>query len=153
MSVWGNIDEETIRSLEKQKDFEEDTSKRLNNLLELLTNPTVKLYLHTVIMDTKKHADLYKIIIGLNKEALIGKVNREKMLKELETHIETEKAMIKKATEIRDSIEDDNIKKIINNILRDEIRHHKMLQEISNTIIKEGEDWNRFFYDAMKDYP
>jgi ribonucleotide reductase beta subunit family protein with ferritin-like domain len=153
MSLWDKINEETISSLEKQKSFEDDTSKRLNNLLEFITNPAVKLYLHTIIMDTKKHADLYQMIIGLNKESLIGKVNRKKMLKELKTHIENEEAMMKKVKEIRDSIKDDNIKKIISSIQRDERRHHKMLQDISNTIIKEGEDWNRYFYEAMKDYP
>jgi rubrerythrin len=153
MSLWGKINEKTFRSLEKQKVFEEDTSKRLSDLLESITNPALKLYLHTIVMDTKKHADLYQLIIGLNKEALIGKVNKERMLEELETHIENEKMMMKKALEIRDSIEDDKVKKIISSILRDERRHHKMLQEISKTIIKEGEDWNRYFYEAMKDYP
>jgi rubrerythrin len=153
VSLWGKISEKTFRSLEKQKVFEEDTSKRLSNLLESITNPALKLYLHTIIMDTMKHADLYQLIIGLNKEALMGKVNKERLLKELETHIENEKAMTKKAAEIRDSMEDDNIKKIISSIFRDERRHHKMLQEISKTVIKEGEDWNRYFYEAMKDYP
>ena len=44
-------------------------------------------------------------------------------------------------------------KKIIERILEDEERHHKVLREILKILQEEGEDWNRYFYEIIQDFP
>jgi len=153
LEIWNKIDDKSLESLKKQKALEEETVKRLTPLYEKLKNPLVKLYMHRIILDTKKHANMYQTLIEMNTRALIGKVNVELMNKELKTHIEEENKMLKGAIEISSMIKDEVFKKAFDRIVKDERQHHKILSELSGILKKEGEDWNKYFYEIMQDFP
>jgi hypothetical protein len=127
--------------------------KKIKSLYITTKNPVVKLFFHSIMMDTSKHADMYQIILDLNERSLLGKINREKMIVELSNHISIENKMLKRTLKIIDLIKDENLKKIIQRIIEDEKKHHKILKELFEIIRKEGKDWNREFYEVMLDYP
>ena len=153
MSLWMKIDEETVKKLKEQRDFEEHTANRLGTLSDSVTNSAVKMFLQGIISDTTKHANMYQTLIDLNEKALLGKINREMMNKELNAHITEENKMLNRAIEISKSLDDVNFKALLERIVEDERRHHSLLKELYEIIKKEGEDWNRYFYEIMKDYP
>ena len=71
------------------------------------------------------------------------------MMDELVTHIKEENRMIMQAEKISGLIKDKNFKQILDQIVEDERKHHKILQRLLEIISKEGEDWNQYLYDMF----
>ena len=151
MSLWEKMDDETLEMLKEQKDFEDETVKKLTPLYNSLKNPLVKLLIHRIILDTMEHSDLYQTLIYLNKLALIGDIDRDIMNEKLTAHIKEENRMLNKAIEISMSIRDRNFRKILERIVEDERRHHQILQELFKIIEQEGKDWNIYLYNMFTD--
>jgi ribonucleotide reductase beta subunit family protein with ferritin-like domain len=147
--AWEKIDEKTLRKLEEQKAFEDETAKKLNPLYNSVTNPFVKLFIHRVILDTMKHSDTYQTLIDINRRVVIGETDRKKMKEELTFHITNESEMLDKAAELSKSVKDENFRKILKRIVEDEKRHHQILHELFDIIRKEGEEWNKYMYDMF----
>ena len=89
--AWQKVNDTTLEMLKEQKAFEDKVAKRLTSLYNSMENPLVKLYFHRIILDTMRHCDTYQTLIDLNKRALVGEASKEKMTRELVTHIEEEK--------------------------------------------------------------
>ena len=147
--AWEKVDEKTLRKLEEQKAFEDETVQKLTPLYNSLTNPLVKLFIHRIILDTMGHSDTYQALVDINRRAVIGETDRKKMKEEIAFHITNESEMLDQAVEISKSVEDENFRKILKRIVEDEKRHHQILQELFEIIRKEGEDWNRYMYDMF----
>lgn len=146
---WDKLDYQTLEMLKEQKTLEDETAKRLTPLHSSLKNPLVKLFVHRIILDTKRHSDTYQTLIDLNRRAVVGEVDRKTMIEELTTHIQEENRMLKQAEEISGSLKDTNFKQILVQIVEDEKQHHKTLQKLFEILKKEGEDWNRYLYDMF----
>ena len=146
---WKKVDEETLKILEKQKAFEDETVKRLTPLYNSTKTPLVRFLVHRIILDTMKHSDTYQTLIDLNTRALVGETERKTMTEELTTHIKEENRMLKQAKKISESVEDRNFKQILEQIVEDERQHHKTLQQLFEILKKEAEDWNRYLYDMF----
>ena len=71
------------------------------------------------------------------------------MTGELTSHIKDESKMLDRAEEIGRSIKDASFKKILERVIEDEKQHHRILKELFDILKREGEDWNRYFYDMM----
>jgi rubrerythrin len=151
LSLWEKMDDKTLEMVKAQKDFEDETVKKLTPLYNSLKNPLVKLFIHRIILDTMEHSDLYQTLIDLNERALVGDADRKIMKETLTTHIKEENKMLNKAIELSMSIKDRNIWKIIERIVEDERRHHQILQELFTIIDQEGKDWNVYLYDMFTD--
>lgn len=153
LSIWKKVDDETLEMLKEQKAFEDETAKRLTPFYNSLKNPLVKSLIHRIILDTTKHSDMYQTLLDINDRVLVGDINKNRMTEELSTHIQEETKMLNKAVEISKSVKDENYMKLIERIIEDERLHHKILKELFEIIKKEGEDWNRYFLEIMKDFP
>jgi rubrerythrin len=153
LSIWQKIDNNILAMLKEQKAFEEETVKRLTPFYNSMKHPLVKSFIHRIILDTMKHSDMYQTLIDINERVLVGDIDRNVMFKELSTHVKEENEMVNRAITISKSIKDENFKKLIESIIEDERRHHKILEELFKIIKIEGEDWNRYLYNIMKDYP
>lgn len=152
VSVWEKVDEKTLEMLKAQKAFEDETVKRLTPLYESIKNPLAKSFINRIILDTMKHSHIYQTLIDLDRRALVGEINREKMIKELTDHIKEESKMVEKAVEISNSVKDKNFKKILDHVVEDERQHHKILQELYEIIKKEAKDWNRYLYEISSEF-
>jgi len=148
------MDEATIEKLKAQKAFEDETAARLTPLYNSTKNTIIRLFVHRIILDTMKHSDLYQALIDLNDGVLVADVDKRRMSSELETHIREEAVMLKRAVEIGELIKDEKSRAMIEHIVDDEKRHHRILAELLEIIkIVEGmrkEDWLEFYYDRAE---
>jgi hypothetical protein len=150
---WEILDENTLSKIKKQKDFEDQTAKKLTPLYESAQNPVIKLFLHSIILDTMKHSDTYQMLIDLNSSAQIGKESRDIGEKELSIHIQEEAKMLKQAKDISEVVRDKKIRQLILSILEDEKKHHRVLKELLEILKKESKEWDAYLYDLITGFP
>ncbi|NIQ07916.1 MAG: hypothetical protein GWO20_20020 [Candidatus Korarchaeota archaeon] len=145
---------EIIEKLKEQKVLEDEMAKRLTTFYNSTENPLVKLFIHWIILDTKKHSDIYQTLIALNSGVIVGDIEKDRMTRELKTHISEELEMLKRGEEIGEEIKDRNTKKLFDIVIDDERRHHQILVELLNIIEKVDEmgreDWHRRLYEVAE---
>lgn len=150
---WEIVDENVLSKIKKQKDFEDQTAKKLTPLYESAQNPVIKLFLHSIILDTMRHSDTYQLLIDLNSSALMGKESKDLGGKELASHIKEEAKMLKQAKDISEVVKDKKIKQLILNILEDEKKHHRVLTQLLEILKKESAEWDAYLYDLITGFP
>ena len=97
---WEIFDEDTLSKIKKQKEFEDLTAKKLTPLYESAQNPVIKLFIHSIILDTMRHSDTYQMLIDLNLSAVMGKESKDIGEKEIKSHIAEEAIMLKQTKDI-----------------------------------------------------
>ena len=150
---WEILDDNALSKIKQQKEFEDETAEKLTPLYESAKNPVIKLFIHSIILDTKRHSEAYQMLIDLNESALIGKESEEIGEKELATHIKEEARMLKQAKDISEIVKDKKIKQLVLNILEDEKKHHRILKELLGILKKESSDWDAYLYDLITGFP
>ncbi|MCW4009803.1 MAG: hypothetical protein NWF05_04185 [Candidatus Bathyarchaeota archaeon] len=150
---WEIINEDTLSKIKQQKEFEDQTAKKLTPLYESAKNPLIKLFLHCIILDTMKHSETYQMIIDLNSNALMGKESKGVGKQELASHVTEEASMLKQAEEISEVVKDKKVKQLLINIVEDEKRHHKALKEMLEMLEKESAEWDAYLYDLITGFP
>jgi hypothetical protein len=150
---WEILNEDALSKIEKQKDFEDQTAKKLTPLYESAQNPIIKLFLHSIILDTIRHSDTYQMLIDLNSSAVIGNESKDIGEKEIKSHIAEEAIMLKQTKDISEAVKDKKIKQIILNILEDEKKHHRVLSGLLEILKKESAEWDAYLYDLICGFP
>jgi hypothetical protein len=150
---WEILDESTLNRIKQQKDFEDKTAKKLTPLYESAKNPVMKLFLHSIILDTMRHSDTYQMLIDLNASAVMGKESQDLGQTELAVHIKEEAKMLKQAKEISEIVKDKKIKQIVLNILEDEKKHHRVLTRLLEILKTEATEWDAYLYDLITGFP
>ncbi len=150
---WEILDEDALSKIKKQKDFEDQTAKKLTPLYESAQNPIIKLFLHSIILDTMKHSDTYQMLIDLNSSAVMGKESKDIGEKEIKSHIAEEATMLKQAKDISEVVKDKKIKQLVLNILEDEKKHHRVLSDLLEILKKESSEWDAYLYDLISGFP
>ena len=150
---WKILDDNAISKIKQQKEFEDATVKKLTPLYESAKNPIIKLFLHSIILDTKRHSDSYQMLVDLNESALMGKESEKLGEEELLTHIKEEAKMLKQAKDISEMVKDKKIKQLVLNILEDEKKHHRILKDLLEILKKESTEWDAYLYDLITGFP
>jgi hypothetical protein len=150
---WEVLDENTLSKIKKQKDFEDETSKKLTPLYESAKNPIIKLFIHSIILDTMRHSDTYQMLIDLNDRAQIGEESQQLGEQELKSHVAEEAKMLAQTEQISKSVKDKKIKQILSNILEDEQKHHRVLNELLKILKQESKEWDAYLYDLIEGFP
>lgn len=150
---WEILDENAISKIKNQKDFEDQTAKKLTPLYESAQNPIIKLFIHSIILDTMRHSDTYQMLLDLNSSAQMGKESEDIGEKELTSHIKEEAKMLKQAKDISEAVKDKKIKQLILNILEDEKKHHRVLTDLLGILKKEAVEWDAYLYDLITGFP
>ncbi|MEM2902582.1 MAG: ferritin family protein [Candidatus Bathyarchaeia archaeon] len=134
-----------IRMLEGQRMMEEKTAEALNKLLKNVENKVVRLMIHGLILDSIKHADILQAVVDILKGRVFSEVEKFELDRGLETHIKNEEEMVEGFKEIANKVEDERVKGIISQIIREEERHHQELRELFSLFKSLGdlseEDW------------
>jgi len=145
---------EIIEKLKGQKVLEDEMANKLTTFYNSTKNPLVNLFIHWIILDTIKHSDIYQTLITLNSGIIVGDIEKDRMTRELTTHISEELEMLKRGEEIGKQIKDRNTKKLFNIVIDDERRHHQILVDLLHIIEKvdemSREDWYRQLYNVIK---
>jgi len=143
----GNEYDELLAMLEKNRELELKNVQMSQEKEEQLKSAGAKLMLYQIRMDSTKHAKILQTLIDTIKEGTpeylwdyridryVGQVATERVLQK---HVEIEKEMIQRHEAIIKKTDDRGIQMILQHIVDDEKRHHKMLMEVIKQLHKLG---------------
>ncbi len=136
-----------METLEKHRQLELKNVKMCQEKEHQLKNPAAQLMLYQIRMDSTKHAHILQTLINILKEdtpeivwdyradRLIGQYLTED---ELKTHAELEKEMIKQQEETIKSSGNPGVNMILQHIVEDEKRHHKIIMDMIKNLYDVG---------------
>jgi len=133
-----SLEKELVRFLKEQIEIENKIVDSLNKSLDDIKNPSVRGVLKGISLDSVKHAEMYASAMKLLTE--IGSALKEEHLDEqrrpVEEHIEMEARLIKRISEKLPTIENEKVRLLLEAILTDERRHHKLLNEVLKILVR-----------------
>jgi ribonucleotide reductase beta subunit family protein with ferritin-like domain len=145
------MSEDLVEFFESQIELENSIVKSVNDALEELDNEAVQMALRGISLDSSKHADMYRSGIAFLTKSTkpLNEEMMDRQRKVIERHIKLEEAVIEKLEKKMPKIENQKLKLLMKAIMADEKRHHKLLTNLHEIIVKgetitEG-DW----YDAI----
>ena len=148
------MDSELMEKLTVQMSFEKAQVTTLKPLIDETRNSVVKMFLSRVMLDSMKHADMIQAIIDLSANQVIWYIDKQKTVEELKKHIEIETRMLQSISEILGKVKDEKIKPLLQEILSDEKRHHKILTRlmiITESIDVSKETWEDLYRERLQE--
>jgi rubrerythrin len=133
-----NSNEQLINFLNKQIRIEHQIVSSLNKSLTDIGNPTVKGVLKGISLDSVKHAEMYDSAVKLltSVPQALTQENLDEQKRLVERHIELEAELIEKISNMLPTVENKKVELLLNAILVDEKRHHELLKEILEILVK-----------------
>lgn len=124
--------------IKRQIEIENEIVKSLNEALRDMENPAVKGVLRGISLDSNKHADMYAsaltLLTAVPQALSQERLDRHRML--VEKHIRTEAEIIEKISSILPTVKNDKVKLLLTAILEDEKRHHALLKQVLEIIVR-----------------
>lgn len=124
--------------IEDQIKIENEIVESLNRSLEGIANPVVRGVLKGISLDSIKHAEMYtstlQLLTGISKA--LTQEHLDKQREVVEKHIRIEAELIKKIKEEMPKVENEKVKLLLNSILKDEERHHALLMEVLEVLVR-----------------
>jgi rubrerythrin len=133
-----NSNEQLINFLNKQIRIEHQIVSSLNKSSTDIGNPTIKGVLKGISLDSVKHAEMYDSAVKLltSVPQALTQENLDEQKRLVERHIELEAELIEKISNVLHTVENKKVKLLLNAILADEKRHHELLKEILEILVK-----------------
>ena len=147
--------EDLIGFLKEQIKVENKIVDSLNKSLPEIDNSTVKGVLKGISLDSIKHAEMYasavRLITTVAKAMTQENLDKQKDL--VEKHIQMEAELIRKISKVLPTIKDSKVKLLLKAILEDEKRHHGLLKEVLEILVKgetitEADWWDIIWKDV-----
>lgn len=147
--------DELVEFLKEQVKVENKIVDALNKSLPEIDNPTVKGVLKGVSLDSVKHAEMYasavRLMTTVSKALTQENLDKQKGL--VERHIQMEADLIKKISKVLPTVKDKKVKLLLSAILEDEKRHHGLLKQILEILVKgetitEADWWDIIWKDV-----
>jgi rubrerythrin len=147
--------EELTEFLREQIKVENKIVDSLNKSLPEIDNATVKGVLKGISLDSIKHAEMYasavRLITTVSKALTQENLDKQKDL--VEKHIQMEAELIRKIGKVLPTIKDSKVKLLLKAILEDEKRHHGLLKEVLEILVKgetitEADWWDIIWKDV-----
>jgi len=138
---------ELVTFLKKQIEIEDTIVESLNNSLREIGNPTVKGVLKGISLDSVKHSEMYTAAVKLltSVSQALTQEDLDKQIELVKEHMRIEAELIERISGIIPSIENKKVLLLLNAILLDEKRHHKLLKEVLEILVRgetiTEEDW------------
>jgi rubrerythrin len=139
--------------MKKQIRNENEIVQSVTEGLKSINNLPVKAVLKGISLDSTKHAELYASAITLLETVsqAMTQENLDQQKALVEKHIKLEADLIKKLEDELPTIENKKVAFLLNSILMDERRHHAMLKEVLEIIVRgetiTEEDWWKFLWE------
>ena len=136
-----------MRFFEKQAFVEHEIVSSIDKALVKVRNPAVKGVLRGISLDSVKHAEMYKAAIDLLSSVppALNQAEFDELTKFVKKHIADEEMAILSMEEVMNQVEDEKVKLLLEAIFSDEQRHHKLLSQIMDILVKREtiteEDW------------
>lgn len=139
--------EEITKFFEKQVFMENEIATSINKALLKIRNPAVKGVLKGISLDSVKHGEMYKAAIELLSTVppALSQQEFDELLKFVKRHVTEEEKAIMSMEEVINQVEDEKVKLLLEAIFSDEQRHHKLLNDVMEILVKREtiteEDW------------
>jgi rubrerythrin len=139
--------DELVGFFKKQVKIENEIVNSLSEALGEIRNPAVKGVLKGISLDSEKHAEMYGAAINLltSVSPALTQENLDKQIELVEKHMRMEAELIGKIQKKMPNIENKKVKLLVNAILQDEKRHHQLLKEVLEILVRgetiTEEDW------------
>ena len=140
--------------LKMLSELEEKYAVELDREYRGYGNEIVRELLASVMIDSQKHAGLYKVaaMLAEGKSLAITKEEYDILEEKLKLHIDKEKEMLTAVTELMKEVKDERIKKILIKIYEDELMHHPFMPSFLELVLKretitEQDIWDMLFRD------
>jgi len=147
--------DELVQFLKDQIKVENKIVESLNKSLPEIGNPTVKGVLKGVSLDSVKHAEMYSSAVMLltTVSRALTQENLDKQKDLVEKHIQMEAELIQKIGKTLPTVENKKVKLLLEAILSDEIRHHALLRNVLEILVKgetitEADWWDMLWKDV-----
>ncbi len=147
--------DELVEFLKEQVKVENKIVDSLNKSLPEIENPTVRGVLKGVSLDSVKHAEMYASAVRLmtTVSKALTQENLDKQRDLVERHIQMEAELIKKISKVLPTVKDGKVKLLLSAILEDEKRHHGLLKQILEILVKgetitEADWWDIIWKDV-----
>jgi len=136
-----------LEMLQKNREIELTNVKMVQEKEEQFKSAGVRLTLYQIRTDSAKHAQIYQTLIDLIKEGTtkylwdyridryVGQIATDRVLQE---HVELENEMIRGTEEALRRTDDPGMKLMLQHIVDDEKRHHKMLMDVIKRLLQLG---------------
>ncbi len=130
--------EDLISFLKKQVDLENMIVEEGNKSVKGIENVLVRELIRGIALDSMKHANMLEAMIALISGAKIflSEEERERIGTQIKRHIELEKKAMETYSTLLDQITDEKMRLLIDYILKDEKRHHRLLLNIDKMIVE-----------------
>jgi len=136
-----------LNFIRRQITVENEIVDSLNEALKSIGNPSVRGVLKGISLDSLKHAEMYDAALKLltTTQQALSQEHLDKQRSLVEKHIRMEVELIKKISDILPTVENEKVRLLLNAILADEKRHHQLLKEVLEIIVRgetiTEEDW------------
>ena len=147
--------DELVRFLKDQIKVENKIVESLNKSLPDIGNPTVKGVLKGISLDSVKHAEMYSSAVMLltTVSKALTQENLDKQKDLVERHIQMEAELIQKIGKTLPSVKDKKVRLLLEAILSDEKRHHELLKNVLEILVKgetitEADWWDMLWKDV-----
>ena len=141
------VSKELVSFLKEQIKIENEIVDSINGALREIGNPAVKGVLKGISLDSVKHAEMYDAAVRLltSVSQALSQEHLDKQKELVKKHIRMEAELIGKISDVIPSIENKKVKLLLNAILLDEKRHHKLLKKVLEILVRgetiTEEDW------------
>jgi len=146
-----SVEEELIRFLQEQVKLEEEIVESMGRTLDMITNPVAKGVLKGISLDSLKHAEIYKAAIEVaSVPQALTEQEFYRLKQDVKRHIENEERVIGRLKKAIEETRNEKVKFLLQSIVADEERHHALLSEIMEIVVR-GEtiteaDWWDFLW-------
>ena len=147
--------DELVQFLKDQIKVENKIVESLNKSLPEIGNPTVKGVLKGISLDSVKHAEMYSSAVMLltTVSKALTQENLDKQRDLVVKHIQMEAELIQKIGKTLPSVKDKKVRLLLEAILSDEIRHHALLKNVLEILVKgetitEADWWDMLWKDV-----
>jgi len=142
--------DEIVSFLKEQVKIENQIVKSLDESIVEIENPAVKGVLKWISLDSMKHAQMYIAAIELMKASkALSQLELDKQKSLIEKHIKMEMKLISRISEKISKIKDEKVKLLLDAILSDEKRHHKLLMQVLKIIVRGETITEEEWFDVM----
>ncbi len=149
------MSDKLIKFFERQITLENKIVESVHEAVDKIENEAVSTALKGISLDSTKHAMMYKSVISLmtTSSAALNEEQLDLQKKVIENHIKMEEAVISELKKVVPTVENEKVGLILSAILKDEERHHKLLNTLYEILVKgesvtEGDWWDALWGDV-----
>jgi rubrerythrin len=143
-----------VRKMEKMAEMEEEYAVAYDKNVMGLENVAIAELIMSVALDSMKHAGLYRAIATILKGPLaLTDMEYDQLEESLRRHVEVESRMMEEAKALMEGEEDDRVRRLLEEIHADEVRHHRFLSNLLEAVVKkdlifESDVWDMIWRDV-----